>query len=220
MLPMAEKKSRTAAMSMRPVSLGRRSKPKSEKPTKEAKTAAKATAAKAKPKKDAKEPAATKSPAQARARASAAKSAKKTPAPNMQERMEGLQGWMAEIERKQNRMSRLGGGAAILAVLAAGGALALGILNKQDAATEDDLDEVREQVNGISGTVEQQTEQQLGNLNKTLKSLQTQVQSLQQQQQQQTQTINQLQNQVNNQGAVAPTAPAVPPSTGGGGSTP
>jgi uncharacterized protein HemX len=219
MLPMAErKKSRTAGMSMRPVSLGRRSKPKAEKPTKEAKTATKATATKAKPKKGSKEPAATKSSAQARARSSAGKSTKKTPAPNMQERMEGLQGWMAEIERKQNRMSRLGGGAAILAVLAAGGALALGILNKQDAATEDDLDEVREQVNGISGTVEQQTEQQLGNLNKTLNSLRAQIQSLQQQQQQQTQTINQLQNQVNS--AAAAPSPAVPPTTGGGGSTP
>lgn len=214
---MAEKrKSRTATMSMRPVKLGRRSGSKSTKAAKaKASSTAKTTETKAaKAAKAAKEPAVTKSPAQARSRASASK-AKKAPAPNMQERMEGLQGWMAEIERKQNRMSRLGGGAAILAVLASGGALALGVLNKQDAATEDDLDEVSTKVNEISGTVEQQTEQQLGNLNKTLKSLQTQVQSLQQQQQQNTQTISQLQNQVNNQSA-APAPPALPPTTGGG----
>ena len=49
----------------------------------------------------------------------------------MGERMEGLQGWMAEIERKQERMTKFGGGAAILAVLLSGGALALGIINKQ-----------------------------------------------------------------------------------------
>ena len=126
--------------------------------------------------------------------------------------MEGLQGWMAEIERRQQRMSRLGGATAILALLASGGALALGIINMQDAATKDDFDQLREQVNGLSGTIEQQTEQQLGGLNQKVTDLEGQVQSLQQQQQQNASTISGLQNQVNRQ-ANTPPGPALPGPT-------
>src|SRR5687768_9672797 len=57
------------------------------------------------------------------------------PAPNLNERMEGLQGWMAEIERKQDRMTKIGGGAAIVAVLASAAALALGVIGMQSNAS-------------------------------------------------------------------------------------
>ena len=50
--------------------------------------------------------------------------------------MEGLQGWMAEIERKQERMTYFGGARRSLAVLARPAALYLGIINKQDSADQ------------------------------------------------------------------------------------
>ena len=49
--------------------------------------------------------------------------------------MEGLQGWMAEIERKQERMTYFGGGAAVARGAAARPARwRSGIINKQDSA--------------------------------------------------------------------------------------
>ncbi len=126
---------------------------------------------------------------------------KKAPAPNMKERIEGLQGWMAEIERKQQRMTRIGGAGLILAILAAGGALALGIINNQNAASDDDLDALREQVNGLSAEIGQQTEEQLGSLNQRIGQIQNQLRSLQQQQQQNATTISNLQQQLNQQQA-------------------
>lgn len=133
----------------------------------------------------------------------------KPPAPNLQERMEGLQGWMAEIERKQERMTRIGGIALIVAAVAAAAAIALGVIQQQDAASKDDIDELREQVNGLSGDLARQTESQLGDLNGKITSLETRLGSLEQQQKQQASTIATLQSQVNSS-AAAPAAPVAP----------
>src|SRR6266536_681249 len=87
----------------------------------------KPTASKAKTKEQPKggngtKPAATKEAA--KPAATTAEEAKaKAPDPNLQERMEGLQGWMAEIERKQGRMTYFGLAAVVIAILAAGAAL-------------------------------------------------------------------------------------------------
>jgi TolA-binding protein len=130
--------------------------------------------------------------------------------------MEGLQGWMAEIERKQDRMTKIGGGAGIVAVLASAAALALGVIGMQSNASDDDLDELRDSVNALSGEVEAQTEQQLGGLNQKITALESQVKSLQQQQQQNAQTIAGLQSQPRagdagvGAGAGAGALPAVP----------
>ena len=67
----------------------------------------------------------------------------KPPDPNLQERMEGLQGWMAEIERKQGRMTYFGAAAVLIAILAAGAALYFGTTAKSDTdRTQDDVDVV------------------------------------------------------------------------------
>lgn len=135
-------------------------------------------------------PAAKKSAAKA-----AAKPAPKTapPKPNLDERMEGVQGWMAEIEKKQERTSRFGGIAVLLAIAAAGGALALGILNKQDGATKDDIDELTEKVNQLGSSVEQQTETQLKSINQRLATVEQQIASLNQRQRQTESQIESLQ---------------------------
>src|SRR4051812_27774496 len=44
-------------------------------------------------------------------------------APDLNERIAGLQGWMAEIERKQGRMTYFGAAAVLIAIAAAGAAL-------------------------------------------------------------------------------------------------
>ncbi len=130
----------------------------------------------------------------AAAKAPAAKP-KPKPAPNMGERMEGLQGWMAEIERKQERMTKFGGGAAILAVLLSGGALALGILNKQDASSKDDVDNLTEQVNELGASIKSDTEEQLSTIGGRIDAVEQQVKTIQQTQTTQTQDIATLKSQ-------------------------
>jgi cell division protein FtsB len=151
--------------------------------------------------------------------------AKKKPAakPNIDERMEGVQGWMAELEKKQERTSRFGGIAVLLAIAAAGGALALGIMNKQDGATQDDIDELTEKVNQLGASVEKQTETQVQSINQRLGQVEQQIASLNQRQRQTESQIDSLRTQVNNQAAAASSAAAAPDTdadTGGGGNNP
>jgi TolA-binding protein len=127
----------------------------------------------------------------------------------MTERMEGLQGWMAEIEKKQERMTRVGGIAAAVAVLAAGGALALGFMNQQDAASKDDLDELKTTVEGFQNEVKATTEEQLSQNEQRLSSLESQITSIQTQQGQLRKQLNQVQSQ-----------PQVIPGAGAGTGTP
>ena len=169
--------------------------------------AARKTSAKAKPaaKKPAAKDTATKTAAakKSAAKAPAAKAkAKPKPAPNMNERMEGLQGWMAEIERKQERMTKLGGGAAILAVVLSGGALALGIINKQDASSKNDVDNLTEQVNELGASIKTDTEDQLSAINGRIDAIDQQVKTIQQTQTTQTQDIAALKSQQQAAGAV------------------
>lgn len=155
--------------------------------------------------------------AAAKPAASNAPAAKAKPSPelNMQERMEGLQGWMAEIERKQERTSRFGAVAVILAMLAAGGALALGVINKQDAATTDEVDALATSVNELGASVEQQTEKQLKAINARLAGLEQQVDSLNRQQRQAEARIATLQTRVNQADAAAAAARAPAPAAPG-----
>lgn len=136
--------------------------------------------------------------AKSAAKAPAAKAkAKPKPPPNMNERIEGVQGWMAEIERKQARMTRIGGAAAILAVLLSGGALALGIINMQDASSKDDVDDLTEQVNELGASIKADTEEQLKAINGRVDAVEQQVKTIQQTQTTQTQDIATLKSQQN-----------------------
>jgi archaellum component FlaC len=161
--------------------------PRRSKADKPAKTSASKPKAAAKPKAKA-----TKASAAA---AKAPGRKKSPPAPNMQERMEGLQGWMAEIERKQERMTKVGGATALLAVLASGGAIALGVINQQNSATEADVDDLTEQVNELGTSVKEQTEKGLKSANTRLDALDAKITSLETQQATITQDIATLKTQ-------------------------
>lgn len=142
----------------------------------------------------AKKPAAKK----AAAKASAAKApAGKPPAPNMAERMEGLQGWMAEIERKQGRMTYFGAAAAGVAVLASAGALYLGITNQQDSADKDDFEALEQRVTDVGDSLKSSTEEQLKTLNARMQTVEQRLDGIDQKQKQLDTTISTLQTQVN-----------------------
>jgi hypothetical protein len=126
---------------------------------------------------------------------SASKSAvsRKKPAPNMQERMEGLQGWMAEIERKQGRMTYFGAAAALVAIAASAGALYLAVTTKDDSATKEDVEAISGQVNAIQGEVKRAVEKELKLTNDKIATLEQSVEDLQKKQAQDAADIATLQ---------------------------
>jgi hypothetical protein len=136
----------------------------------------------------------------------------KPPAPNLEERMEGVQGWMAEIERKQGRMTYFGAAAAVLALAAAGVAIYLGMAAKSDSATKEDLDALEKKVDGLQQAVTQNTESTQKTLNQTVAGLQTSIDTLTKQQAQAQATITALQSQAK-AGAVTPAATPTPTPT-------
>jgi uncharacterized protein HemX len=143
----------------------------------------------------------------------------KTPEPNLQERIEGLQGWMAEIERKQGRITYFGGLALILALGAAGIGLYIGFTTHSDSATKDDLDALSTRVDSLQGAVSKNSKDTQNALNASIAQLQQTISGLQKQQAQASSTISTLQSQLNaaqlNQGAAAGATPGVTTTTPG-----
>jgi uncharacterized protein HemX len=120
----------------------------------------------------------------------------KAPEPNLQERIEGLQGWMAEIERKQARLTYFGGFALLLALGAAGAALYFGLTAHSDSATKNDLDALTNRVNSLQGAVTKNSKDTQNALNASIAQLQQSLSSLQKKQAQAATNISTLQGQV------------------------
>jgi len=107
-----------------------------------------------------------------------------TPDPKLSERMEGLQGWMADIERKQARITYFGGLAVLLALAAAGVALYFGLTNHSDSAKKSDLDALSKRVESLEGAVTKNSQDTQKALNASVAQLQQTISGLQKQQQQ------------------------------------
>jgi hypothetical protein len=165
-----------------------------EAPTKEAATkeSTEEAAAKEAPTKDA---AAKEAPKAEPAKPAGAKG--KAPEPNLQERMEGLQGWMAELERKQARLTYFGAAGVLIAVLAAGAALYFGLTAKNDSATKGDVDDLTKQVQSLQSAVTKNTKDTQNALNATVTGLQATIAELQKKQAQDAANISTLQAQIN-----------------------
>ena len=166
-------------------------------------------------------------PGEAGKTAGAAKTgeAAKTPDPNLRERIEGLQGWMAEIERKQARITYFGGLALLLALGAAGVALYFGLTAHSDSATKKDLDSLTTRVDSLQGAVTKNSKDTQKALNASIAQLQQSIGTLQKQQAQAAANISTLQSQVaagalnskNGTAVAAPTAPGATTTTPPGG---
>ena len=100
--------------------------------------------------------------------------------------------------------------------LPSGAALALGIMNKQDGATKDDIDELTEKVNALGASVEKQTETQVQSINQRLATVEQQIRGANQRLRQTESQINQLRTQVNEAKAAASAAESAAASAGSG----
>jgi hypothetical protein len=192
------------------------------------KEAKKATASQAKTKEQPKEgngtkATATKEPTKPAAKAPTEPAATKTAAgsksgdPNLQERMEGLQGWMAEIERKQGRMTYFGLAGIVIAILASGAAIYLGLTAKSDSATKGDLDELTKRIDSLEAAATKNSKDTQAALNSSVAQLQQSIASVQKQQSQNAANISTLQSQAASgalsKGAAAGTTVAPTPGT-------
>jgi uncharacterized protein HemX len=137
----------------------------------------------------------------------------KAPEPNLQERMEGLQGWMAEIERKQARLTYFGVLALLIAIGAAGAALYFGLTAHSDSAKKTNLDQLSKRVDSLQGAVTKNSKDTQNALNASIAQLQQSISGLQKQQAQAAANISTLQSQVAsgalNKGAAVGAAPAL-----------
>ncbi|MFM8791816.1 MAG: plastocyanin/azurin family copper-binding protein [bacterium] len=104
----------------------------------------------------------------------------KKPAPNLEERMEGVQGWMAEIEKRQRLMTYIGGGLAAAAIILGIAALTLALINNSNGATQEDVDEINARLDVIQTEVKSATEEQLQSVSDSLTDLQSRVDALEQ----------------------------------------
>src|SRR5262245_59080550 len=105
----------------------------------------------------------------------------KPPEPNLQERMEGIQGWMAEIERKQGRITYLALAGVLLALAVAGVGLYFGITAKNDSATKSDVDALTKKVDDLQAAATKVSKDTQNALNASSAQLQASIAALQKQ---------------------------------------
>jgi uncharacterized protein HemX len=117
------------------------------------------------------------------------------PDPNLQERIEGLQGWMAEIERKQGRITYFGIAGLLIAILAAGAALYFGLQAKSDSATKTNVDALSKRIDSLEAAATKSSKDTQAALNASVSQLQQSISSLQKQQSQNSANISTLQSQ-------------------------
>jgi hypothetical protein len=105
-----------------------------------------------------------------------------SPEPNLEERMEGLQGWMAEIERKLGRITYFGIAGMLIAILAAGAALYVGLTTKSDSATKGDLDALTKRIDALEAAATKNSKDTQAALNSSVAQLQQSIAAVQKQQ--------------------------------------
>jgi uncharacterized protein HemX len=163
--------------------------------------------------------AATKEAEPKDAQPAAAKPGPSRPEPNLQERIEGLQGWVAELERKQARVTYFGALALLLALGAAGAALYFGLTAHSDSATKSDLDALTNRVNSLQGAVTKNSKDTQNAINTSIAQLQQSLGNLQKQQAQAAANISTLQSQVASGALNKKATPGVTPTTPGAATT-
>lgn len=94
------------------------------------------------------------------------------------QRVEGLRAWLAQVDRKLGVRTYIGAALLVLALAAAGVGLFLVLSLRQDAATKDDLDSLRQQLSGVEQSAAQAAQSGVRSLNQRLADLEDQVNKL------------------------------------------
>ncbi len=95
-----------------------------------------------------------------------------------QERIDGLRAWIAQLDRKLGVRTYVGAAVAVLALAAAAVGLVLTLTLKQDAATEDDLSSLRDQISVVEQSASEAAQEDVQGLDRRLAELEDEVNRL------------------------------------------
>jgi len=95
-----------------------------------------------------------------------------------QERIDGLRAWLAQVDRKLGVRTYLGAAIAVLALAAATVALVLTLSLKQDAATDGDIESLRDQITDVEESASQAAQEDVQGLDRRLIQLEADVNRL------------------------------------------
>ncbi len=146
----------------------------------------------------------------------AAKGAAKKPPPDLPGRIDGLRGWLDQIERRQSRMTYIMVAGVLIALATAGVALYLAVTTNQDAVTKGDFDDLSEEVSQVRTQAQSDTQAQVKALSDQITALQRRVAAAEVTAQQ---AKTAAQQPANTLPSLTPTTPAptTPDDTGGSG---
>jgi uncharacterized protein HemX len=92
--------------------------------------------------------------------------------------IEGLRAWVAQLDRKLGVRSYAGGAALVLALAAGIVAIVLVLGVKEDSATTDDLERLRDEVAGVEESATQAAQDDLAGLTDRVEAIESQVAGL------------------------------------------
>lgn len=92
-----------------------------------------------------------------------------------QQRIDGLRAWVAQVDRKLGVRTYVGAAIVVLALAAAAVGLALTLSLKQDAATDDDIQSLRDQISAVEQSASQAAQEDVQALDRRLTELEAEV---------------------------------------------
>jgi uncharacterized protein HemX len=111
-----------------------------------------------------------------------------TPAPQQppkpadpQQRIDGLRSWIAQLERKLGLRTYIGAALVVLALAAGGAGIFLALRVERDAATDADVENLREELTGVEQAAAQAAQEDVQSLGQRITDLEDQISRLQSQ---------------------------------------
>jgi chromosome segregation ATPase len=99
-----------------------------------------------------------------------------------QQRIDGLRSWIAQLERKLGVRTYIGAALAVLALAAGGAGIFLALQVERDAASDADVENLREELTGVEQTAAQAAQEDVQSLGRRITDLEGQISRLRSQQ--------------------------------------
>ena len=125
--------------------------------------------------------------------------ARPTPPPtpaDPQQRIDGLRSWIAQLERKIGVRTYIGAALAVLALAAGGAGIYLALQVEEDAATDADVENLREELTGVEQTAAEAAQEDVRSINKSVTDLEDQIRRLRMQQRSQADELSVVQDDI------------------------
>jgi septal ring factor EnvC (AmiA/AmiB activator) len=98
------------------------------------------------------------------------------------QRIDGLRSWLAQVDRKLAVRTYIGAALGVLALAAGIAAILLSLGTREDAATEADIQDLREELTGVEQTAEQAAQQDVQAISESLADIEDQLGKVQDEQ--------------------------------------